>query len=905
VDKKLAFEKIKALTEKYQEIVKEGRVNKYNEEMTKKDFILPLFEALGWKTADSREVSAEEKISKKRVDYGFRINGIPKFFLEAKSLKEDLDFPKFIEQAINYSWLKCCTWAILTNFETIRIFNAEWKTDRPFQNHFRTIHCSNFVTRFDELWLLSRESFESGTLDEEAERLAKKTKRMRVDKQLWADLSRFREILSKSITKLNQTKELSQEDLDEAIQRILDRLIFIRSCEDRELEAKILISNLREWENKGKGQLIKSLREVFSSFKTTYNSEIFAPSECDELEIDNDSLHEIVEGLYYTKDTLGSYDFSAIDADILGNIYEQYLGHILRKTKKRAKLKENHTHRKQQGIYYTPTYIVDYIVESTVGELLKNKKVDVRKVRVLDPACGSGSFLIKAFDFLYENYAKSDKGKQALLDFKTGIMFKMEVQILLNNIFGVDLDKQAVEITRLNILLRIAEKGQRLPLLRQNIKLGNSLSEDEEVAGDRAFKWNDEFEAIMNEGGFDIVVGNPPYLDSEEMVRTQPEFRRAYGNTFLTAKGNWDIFCIFLEKGISLLKDGGYLGMIVPNKLLSADYATEIRNLMENYRIIAVRDYSSIPVFQASVYPIVVIMQKVASKRNILIAESMESYAGGVRVRNRIEIDQKDLHTAQNTWAHIFGDSGKVSDKILLHSEMLENIGDISGAASVSEAYELKGIISELSNQKSYFRFINTGTIDRYSSLWGVFKTAYIKSSYAKPIVPKESLNAFSSNRYEQAQATKIIIGGMNKRLEAYLDEGNYLAGKSTTIVLPRKMNPKVLLAILNSKLMTFFYKDSFKSLSLAGGFMRVGPPQIKKLPIRMVSKQIQEAIVPLVDKMIALNERLNEIYFKKTDEHVRIDEELEKTDLKIDDLVYDIYGLTNAEKQIIENSLQ
>src|SRR3972149_2434408 len=143
MDKKLALERIKALTENYQEIVKEGRVNKCNEEMTKKDFILPLFEALGWKTTDSREVSAEEKISKKRVDYGFRINSIPKFFLEAKSLKEDLDATKFVEQAINYSWLKGCTWAILSNFETTRIFNAEWKTERPFQNHFRTIHCSD------------------------------------------------------------------------------------------------------------------------------------------------------------------------------------------------------------------------------------------------------------------------------------------------------------------------------------------------------------------------------------------------------------------------------------------------------------------------------------------------------------------------------------------------------------------------------------------------------------------------------------------------------------------------------------------------------------------------------------------------------------------------------------------
>ena len=148
MDKKLALEKIKALIENYQEIVKEGRISKYNEEMTKKDFILPLFEALGWKTADSREVSAEEKISKKRVDYGFRINGIPKFFLEAKSFKEDLDNRKFIEQAINYSWHKGCTWAILTNFESVKIFNAEVKTEHPWLSQFKpTLHCSEFLAK--------------------------------------------------------------------------------------------------------------------------------------------------------------------------------------------------------------------------------------------------------------------------------------------------------------------------------------------------------------------------------------------------------------------------------------------------------------------------------------------------------------------------------------------------------------------------------------------------------------------------------------------------------------------------------------------------------------------------------------------------------------------------------------
>ena len=901
-------QEIRKLIEKYNRVVEEKRVSKYNEEMTKKDFILPLFRALGWNTEDSNEVTAEEKISQKRVDYGFRINGIPKFFLEAKLLKEGLDNPKFIEQAINYAWHKGCTWAVLTDFESVKIFNAEWKTSNPSQSHLKTILCQEFLDRFNELWLLSRESFEQGLIDKEAEKWGKKAKKIPVDKQLLVDFTRFRELLSKNITKLNQSKKITEEDLDEAVQRILDRLIFIRNCEDRELEAKTLISRLREWESSGKGQLIKSLREVFVYFDKQYNSKIFANHLCDSLDIDNEILHEIIEGLYYTKDKSVSYDFSAIEADVLGNIYEQYLGHILKKGEKRAKLTENHAHRKEQGIYYTPTYIVDYIVRNTLGELLKDKKVNPEEIRVLDPACGSGSFLIKAFDVLNEYYSKHDKNySQTQIDFKTNMPFTTKTKILQNNIFGVDLDKQAVEIAQLNLLLKIAEKGQRLPLLQKNIKCGNSLIDDPAIAEDKAFKWEEEFKEVMQKGGFDVVIGNPPYIDSEEMVRTQPNLREAYSKIYTTAKGNWDIFCIFIERGLTLLKNGGYFGMIVPNKLLSADYALEIRKFVQRYKIVAIRDYSKIPVFQASVYPIVIIIQKEKPKKNKFYAELMEPYSESAKLGFSKKIEQETLEkTLQNTWAHIFGEFGEeIIDKVLKKSVVLSELADVSGAATVSEAYELKKIIKELSNQKDYFRFINTGTIDRYSSLWSYFKTTYIKGSYNKPIVLKEELEKFSNKRYKESLQEKIIIAGMTKRLECYIDFGDYLAGKSTTVVTSKKINLKFILAVLNSTLMTFVYKNLFKSLSLAGGYMRVGPPQIKNLPIKLVPESQQQPLITLVDKMLSLNKRLNEIGDKKTDERARIEEEIKKTDAEIDELVYKIYGITEEEKKVIEESLK
>jgi len=612
MDKELARQEIQLLVEKYKRVVDDRRVSKYNEEMTKAEFIEPLFEALGWDVRNKHqreEVTREETVSKKRVDYGFRIDGIPKFFLEAKSLKEDLDNPTFFEQAVNYAWHKGCTWAILTNFARVKILNAEWKAANYLQSHFMTLEAGDFLSRFDDLCLLSRESLEQGIIDREAERVSKKTKKTSVDKQLLADFTRFRELLSKSITKLNQSKNITEAELDEAIQRMLDRLIFIRNCEDRGLEPQTLISNYREWEGRGRGQLIKSLRETFSYFDRAYNSKIFAKHLCDEIDIDNEVLHEIIEGLYYTKDRAISYDFSVIDADVLGTVYEQYLSHILKKTEKRASLTENHAHRKEQGIYYTPTYIVDYIVRNTLGKLLEDKNVNIEKIRVLDLACGSGSFLIKAFDVLNEHYLQNDKDySQTQLDFKTGTTFTRKVKILQDNIFGVDLDKQAVEIAQLNLLLKIAEKGYRLPLLERNIRCGNSLIDDEKLAGDRAFKWGEQFKEIMKDGGFDVVIGNPPYVRQEELSEIKPYLEANYE----TYQGTADLFVYFFEKELKVLKEDGYFGMIVSNKWLRAGYGKNLRRLLAGFWIEEFIDFGDLKVFpDATIYPCVIIMRKV------------------------------------------------------------------------------------------------------------------------------------------------------------------------------------------------------------------------------------------------------------------------------------------------------
>lgn len=886
------------LVEKYNKIVKDNKIIRYNEEMTKKDFIIPLFRILGWNTEDSNEVTAEEKISKKRVDYSFRINGIPKFFLEAKALKEDLNNPKFIQQAINYAWHKGCTWAVLTNFESVKIFNAEWKTSNPSQNHLKTILCYEFLERFNELWLLSKESFELGLLDKEAEKWGKKTKKISVDKQLLADFTRFRELLSKNITKLNPGKNLTEEELDEAVQRILDRLIFIRKCEDRELEPKTLIASIREWQSSGKGQLIKSIREVFMDFDKRYNSKIFENHLCDNLDIDNEVLYEVIEGLYSTKDQSLFYDFSAIEADVLGNIYEQYLGHILKKSKKRAQLTKNQAHRKEQGIYYTPTYIVDYIVRNTLGELLKNKKSkEVEKIRVLDPACGSGSFLIKAFDVLNEYYAKNDKNySQTKMDFQTGLSYTTKTEILKNNIFGVDIDKQAVEIAQLNLLLKIAEKGQRLPLLQENIKCGNSLIDDPAIAGNKAFKWEEEFKEVMQEGGFDVVIGNPPYIDYREIEGTE-FFKKKFFSA--QVKDKYNILILFIEQGLKLLKEGGFLGFIVSNQFLCSDFGMNIRKyILENSKIKQIIDVSMIKVFRdASTYPIIIILEKTKSKRNIIRLAKTEDETELINKSLKFDSIQQEIYYSFDKNLFLLGLGNRnldIINKMKKDAKLLkEYVEEITWGTSATgygkQKIKQNDFLSlQKKEQEKYIKIIQTADIQRYRIEW------------QKEFIPKK---IYTENKLNLFNYDKIVVGRLNKFLKATIDTEKYSLGKATLIIPKKDINIKFLLGMLNSKLIDYYFKLLFKSTHMSQGYIRYDIPYLLQLPIKLIPESQQKPIIKLVDKMLTLNRRLNEIGDKKTDERARIEKEIKKTDAEIDEIVYKIYGITEEEKKIIEES--
>ncbi len=890
-NKERAKEEIKLLVEKYNRLVEAGKVKSYNEEMTKKDFILPLFRALGWSVEDGEEVTAEEKISKGRVDYAFRIQSIPKLFLEAKSLKEDLDKIDFAEQAINYAWHKGATWAVLTDFEGIKVFNAEWKSTNPLQNLFFSLNCNQFLERFEQLWLLSRESLESGAIDTEAEKWGKKAKKVPVDKQLLSDLTRFRELLTKNILKNNASKNLSAEELDEAIQRIIDRLIFIRTLEDKQLEAPILQSLIREDRTK---RAYKKLNNTFRKIDDIYNSKLFAFHLCEELNIDDDVLEKIIYGLFKTSDEAVHYDFSAIDADVLGNIYEQYLGYILKKTEKRGKLVEGKAHRKEQGIYYTPTYVVDYIVKNTIGELAKDKKFDLKNIKILDPACGSGSFLMKAFDYLVTLDKKKDgEVEQTKLDVAgTTATYGRKMEILKNNIFGVDLDPKAVEIAQLNLLLKAAEKKHRLPTLQENIKVGNSLIDDPSVAGDKAFKWEEEFKEIIDNGGFDVVIGNPPYVRIHEFDNST----KKYFSRYVSATGQYDLYVLFIEKALGLLKEGGLFGFIISNKFLISDYGIGLRKLiLYKSKILKIIDVSNMDIFKdASVYPVIIIFQKI-SKEDIIKKNKIE-VINNILTENELlnkksqKYPQVDMINNSNMIIDVTSTNKTLINKIEKNSY---NIGEIAkiGRGFRPPSKELAS--TTFTNGLSKY-LIGKDLIGKYKIKWSGNYVRYEE----KKIAESKPINVF--------QQQKILIRDIGKKFNASYDNGTYLCLKTIYFIYDvKKIDIKALLGILNSRVMHFYFTSKFSAMHIQGGYLRFRKQFLEILPIKISSDSDYIRIVNKVDKIINLNEKLISLEGKQTDQKAQLEKEIKKTDEEINDLVYKLYDITEEEKKIIEESLK
>jgi type I restriction-modification system DNA methylase subunit len=607
----------------------------YNEAQLRREFLDPFFDALGWDMHNRqgyaegyKEVIHEDSLavegSARAPDYCFRVGGRRVFFVEAKkpsvNLKEDVS-PAF--QLRRYAWSAGLPLSILTDFHEFAVYDCRVKPDhRDKASTARILYLTfdEYADRWEEIaGIFSREAVLKGAFDAFAG-AGRKKGTTGVDDAFLSEIEGWRDLLARNLALRNP--DLTVDELNFAVQRTIDRIIFLRICEDRGIEEYGRLQALVNGAN-----VYDRLRGLFREADERFNSGLFhfhaekgraeSPDTLTpRLALDDKPLKEIIRNLYYPD---SPYEFSALPADILGQVYEQFLGKVIRLTAgHQAKVEEKPEVKKAGGVFYTPTWVVEYIVRSTVGRLLDGKTPkEAERLRILDPACGSGSFLIGAYQHLLDWhrdwYVAHDPGTRAggrnpVLCQAGADEWRLTTperkRILLNSIYGVDIDRQAVEVTKLSLLLKVleGETGQTLarqlrifheralPDLGSNIKCGNSLigpdffdgqltpPTPEEQARVNPFDWSDEFPAIMNSGGFDAVIGNPPYIRIQTLKEWAPLEVEFYKGRYRAASaGNYDIYTVFVERGLELLGTHGLLGFILPHKFFNAKYGEPLR----------------------------------------------------------------------------------------------------------------------------------------------------------------------------------------------------------------------------------------------------------------------------------------------------------------------------------------
>ncbi|MBO5801405.1 MAG: Eco57I restriction-modification methylase domain-containing protein [Alistipes sp.] len=874
---------------------KQENIRHSKEEQFQEGFLRELFvDVLGYtlNPTPNFNLRTEEKnvTDSKKADGAILINNEVVGVIELKGCNTT-DLKKVETQAFGYkNQHRGATYVIISNFEKLR-FYIDNSVDFEEFNLFNLSE-----EEFSLLYLcLAHENIEKNL--PKTIKTKSVSKEEEITNKLYKDYSEFKQALFNDILVLNHVDTAEQKIvLFKKTQKLLDRLLFIFFAEDSGLLTPntMRIHILDVWQKMkevGEEQpLYNRIKKYFTwldeGFKSTaievfaYNGGLFKPDEVLDSLIISDEL------LYNYTLKLSEYNYaSEVDVNILGHIFEHSLTEIEEVTNTLLGNEQpTVSKRKKDGVFYTPQYITKYIVENTVGKLCAEKKTEMEideeeyfsdkkryittkrvlldklngyrewllGITICDPACGSGAFLNAALQFLINEHKLIDE-MQAKITGDAIVFPNIENVILENNLYGVDINEESVEIAKLALWLRTAQPHRKLSSLNNNIKCGNSLISDVEVAGDKAFDWEAEFPQVFEKGGFDVVIGNPPYVDSETMTKTIPLQREYIANNYDCAKGNWDLFIAFIEKSTIIAKQNAYISLIIPNKLIAAKYATKIRKLIAQKHLFEIVDYSNVCIFEeASVYPCIISVKNnsSSSKVSMICMHSVDTIAYINSVSN-------EMLTEGLYWDKFFFSPKTVSiiDKIDKHPKMSSFLPDINGAATVAEAYLIKEKLVDNKDLANSKKLINTGTIDRYASLWGYSNTQYIKGKYSYPKISDADILGISSNRLRQSQSPKLIIAGMCLGYEAYYDSGQYIAGKSTTVIVGDSEKLKFAQTIINSSLLSFWLKVSFNSLTMSGGYFNIGTNEVSMIPIPM-----SENITPYIEKSDIMQELNNKL---------------------------------------------
>jgi len=665
----------------------------YNETQLRNDFIDSFLKCLGWdvdnnkgKTQFLRDVIQEEFIevedesTKKNPDYTLRINGTRKLFVEVKKPSVNiLKSSKAAFQIRRYGWSANLGISVLTNFENIVIYDCRFKPDQSDSEQvacYKIFSYDEYVDAFEEIkQLISFNSSNSGELDE----LFAVDKRIgqSFDEYFLQQIERWREKLA--VSAINNNQDLNEEDINYIIQRLLNRIIFLRICEDRTIEKYETLKDIKSYDK---------LKQLFLISDKKFDSGLFDFIEDTlslNVDIDADVLIEIFNGLYFP---LSPYDFSVVDPTILSQIYERFLGRrITIEVGRQLHILEAPEVSASNGVVPTPKIIVEQIIKDTLTPLTEDKSFDqLCSIKVADICCGSGSFLISAYDFLLEKMmeqiTKEQIDNQELtyqIDGGTSkLTLKAKRDILEKNIFGVDINPYAAEVTEFSLLLKLLEgenaasvesfihrySEKVLPNLKKNIKCGNSLvdsrfyeympealEDDHILYKVKPFNWITEFPFLNKSNGFDAIVGNPPYVRIQNLQKYNAEEIKYYQSSIsgygVAKKATIDKYFVFIQRAIELLNQNGLLGYIVPHKFFLTQGGKELRRFITtNCQLSKIIHFGVAQVFpERSTYTAILILQKekldtFGFKRIKKISTEMLATTGGF-----IQYKSDDFHS--------------------------------------------------------------------------------------------------------------------------------------------------------------------------------------------------------------------------------------------------------------------
>ena len=762
---------------------------------------------------------------------------------------------------------------------------------------------------------------------------------MPVDTALLKQIGQWRLLLAESLAAHN---DLNQQTLNSAVRRIIDQLLVLRICEVRGLQRSGSLREIVVGENS-----LSRLNFLFAALNDRFRVDSGpsrrepgdVPSSDREhcrLRIDQRVMRTIVDDL---DDPESRGVFANRGATMLGQVHETFLDQIIQCEQESDSVRlQRSLGRKQGGVYYTPDSVVRYIVDRTLAPWLREASQThaVDDPRVLDPSCGAGAFLIAAYqrllDWYRQWYIAHDPATHRRRIRRTAqgdwaLTYRERERILLASIYGIDLDRQAVQVTRLCLLLKLLEDEHAsasdwqaelfnmlaLPDLSQNVRWGDSLvgtagsgsggTLPGNVVSDASLDLARAFPDVFGreDPGFDVVIGNPPYINVRLLAQTVDQRVRQYlSDTYRCATGLYDIYVLFVERSLDLLRTNGRFGMIVPNKIATLDYARACRELLKRETTIEeVTDVSSMRVFgSAGVYPYLLFWRKRKPEAGHCIqVRSVQSAADLCREEPPTRLPQSSLSTEDGFAFH-----GRLDVESRVATVPLSQLARIHSGTTGFSAGQMADSLVEATDvgKRDCYGFIVSGNIDRYRIDLG--QVRFQHTDYVQPVLSRDEA-WLSDNKRRLYGGEKLVIAGMTKRLEVAWDPGGLALGVQVYAAADLKEDSRYLLGILNSRLISYLFRQRFAAKHLAGGYLAINKGQLEKIPIRRIDasrdRSRRRRLIQLVTERLELELQLPSRI--ADDEQKRLQHAVLAADQRIDDVVFELYGVTDDERQWID----